>query len=107
MCWALGVMTYAGLPRFCAWAMIEAQTCSDEQLSINARPTPIRAAPGSRSEFREETEAANHCALTFIFCSLTPSAGFQYSGRVVSAHHFRDAARSGWKIRVVRVCGQA
>ena len=80
MCWALGVMTYAGLPRFCAWAMIEAQTCSDEQLSINARPTPIRAAVGSRSEFREETDAANHCALTFIFCSLTPRAGFNTLG---------------------------
>ena len=24
------------LPRFCAWAMIDAQTCSEEQLSIKA-----------------------------------------------------------------------
>ena len=25
----------------------------------------------------------------------------------MSPHHFRDAARSGWGIKVVRVCGQA
>ena len=69
ICCAFEVMTYAGLPRFCAWAMMDAQTCSEEQLSIKAWPTAIRATSDPAQRVRGEADAANQCVRTFIFCS--------------------------------------
>src|ERR1700684_3959360 len=87
MCCALEVITYAGLPRFSAWAMIDAHTCCEEQLSIKAWPMPMRPTLGPRSEVCEVCQgeaAANHCVLTFIFYSQESEYGSSASAAQLS-----------------------
>ena len=107
MCCALGVITYAGLPRFCAWAMIDAQTCSEEQLSIKAWPTPIRATSDPRSEVRGEVDAANQCVMTFMsLLSRMPRASPILWLHVVRPHRFRNTATRAEE-KGVRVCADS
>jgi hypothetical protein len=47
--------------------MIAARTCSDEQLSIKAWPTAIRATSDPRSVARVETGVADQYVEEFIF----------------------------------------